>query len=238
VVLLGDSFTFGDEVGDSDTWAAKLAAELPHARVTNRGVLGYGLDQMWITARADLQVLQPEILVVGVTSISVWRLENRWGAWRKPRVELQGDELTVVDTPVPTPDEVIQADRFRSRALDVLLLWWERMMPNRSTWSELSVVTTQLFTEMDAVAEKHGAQVMWVYLPQQEEFLDRPRPLRVRELLSSYCAETSSECLDLTDTFREATSSGAPLSRGAHWAPAGHDLVSDAVAPTLRAMLD
>jgi len=46
ILVLGDSFTFGEDVSDDETYASALGRFLPEAEVLNFGVHGYGLDQM------------------------------------------------------------------------------------------------------------------------------------------------------------------------------------------------
>jgi hypothetical protein len=41
-LILGDSFTFGDEVSDNETYSYYLQQMLPHTEVINMGVHGYG----------------------------------------------------------------------------------------------------------------------------------------------------------------------------------------------------
>ena len=45
LLATGDSFTYGAEAADADTWPARLQGLL-HLRVANGGVPGYGLDQI------------------------------------------------------------------------------------------------------------------------------------------------------------------------------------------------
>src|SRR3979411_433104 len=49
ILAVGDSFTFGDEVNDGQTWPAQLQL-LTGRRVLNGGVSGYGFDQNLIRA--------------------------------------------------------------------------------------------------------------------------------------------------------------------------------------------
>ena len=44
ILALGDSFVFGDQVSNAESWPAQLEAKL-RRRVINAGVFGYGLDQ-------------------------------------------------------------------------------------------------------------------------------------------------------------------------------------------------
>ena len=49
ILAVGDSFTFGDEVNDGQTWPAQLQ-HLTGRRVLNGGVSGYGFDQTVLRA--------------------------------------------------------------------------------------------------------------------------------------------------------------------------------------------
>ena len=46
IVTLGDSYTFGDEVSDDETYSHYLERCLPDTEVMNFGLSGYGHDQM------------------------------------------------------------------------------------------------------------------------------------------------------------------------------------------------
>ncbi len=64
-LTVGDSYTFGDQVSDSDTWPSRLQAQTTHS-VVNAGVCGYGLDQSVLRAEALIKELHPEVLILGV----------------------------------------------------------------------------------------------------------------------------------------------------------------------------
>jgi len=53
ILVLGDSYTFGEEVSDGETYAAVLDDLLPEADVLNLGVHAYGHDQMWLYLRDE-----------------------------------------------------------------------------------------------------------------------------------------------------------------------------------------
>jgi hypothetical protein len=72
VLCLGDSFTFGAEVSDAETWPAYLE-ELVPARVVNGGVFGYGLDQIVLRAERLVPLLKPDLLLVGLIPDDIGR---------------------------------------------------------------------------------------------------------------------------------------------------------------------
>jgi hypothetical protein len=101
ILAVGDSFTFGDEVGDSETWPAQLQ-RLSHRRVLNGGVGGYGFDQIVMRAERLAKAYRPEIIVVSFIADDIHRIEMRrlWGA-DKPYFELDGNKPVLRNVPVP-----------------------------------------------------------------------------------------------------------------------------------------
>ena len=59
LLAVGDSFVFGDQVSDEETWPALLERALHH-RVINGGVFGYGIDQVVIRAEQLMDVYDVE----------------------------------------------------------------------------------------------------------------------------------------------------------------------------------
>ena len=63
IALVGDSFTFGDDVLYEETWAHKLEQSLPNGcRVLNFGVTGYGIDQMYLRYVKDVVAWRPTVV--------------------------------------------------------------------------------------------------------------------------------------------------------------------------------
>ncbi len=64
LVMLGDSTTFGQGVGDTETIAAYLQKLLPDQFVLNTGVSGYNIGQETATFSAKVLPLEPKTLVL------------------------------------------------------------------------------------------------------------------------------------------------------------------------------
>ena len=120
VLLLGDSYTHGDEVPFEQTWGAflekKLAEAGVHADVINLGVPGYGMDQAylrWKTAGAafspDLVILgfQPENLKRNLNILRMLYYKPSNIPFSKPRFVRAGRYLELVNVPTPSPDELL-----------------------------------------------------------------------------------------------------------------------------------
>lgn len=106
VLVVGDSYTFGDEVSDGETWPAQLAQQ-SGIRVLNGAVSSFGLDQMILRAEALDPIYQPDIIVVALIADSVNRVgaRVRHGA-HKPFFVVRDDALALQNVPVPRADRV------------------------------------------------------------------------------------------------------------------------------------
>ena len=74
VLAVGDSFTFGDEVEDDETWPAYLE-EVLNQRVLNAGVGAYGIDQAVLRAEALLDQHDPDVVILAFISDDINRTE-------------------------------------------------------------------------------------------------------------------------------------------------------------------
>jgi GDSL-like Lipase/Acylhydrolase family len=101
ILAVGDSYTYGEEVGDGETWPAHLQRLMNH-RVLNAGASGYGFDQSVLRAEQIAAVRRPSAIVVAFIADDIRRTEMRrqWGA-EKPYFDFQGDGLVLRNVPVP-----------------------------------------------------------------------------------------------------------------------------------------
>ena len=103
ILAVGDSFTFGDEVDDGETWPAALERRIGRP-VWNGGVFGYGLDQMVLRAEALLTRGGFDTLIVSAIPDDVLRCAYSYRFGHKPYFDLEAGELVLRNVPVPTPD--------------------------------------------------------------------------------------------------------------------------------------
>ena len=136
IVAVGDSFTFGDEVNDDETWPAWLERTLERP-VTNGGVFGYSFGQSILRAEAILDEQPADWLVVAFIPSDIDRCEcSKWYAW-KPYFDLKDRGLVLHTPPVELPPDAGEArmKRFKnalgySALLDSVLAhtptraWW------------------------------------------------------------------------------------------------------------------
>jgi hypothetical protein len=120
VALIGDSHAFSFEVPFEESWGYHLQRFLgDDVQVLNFGVDGYGIDQMYLRYQRDVRPWKPQVLVIGfighdlLRTMAVYPIVTfGWpGYLVKPRFAIEHRELTLLNVPLPTPNEVLGASR-------------------------------------------------------------------------------------------------------------------------------
>lgn len=143
MVTVGDSFTHGDGVSNSETWEARLEEARADLEVVNLGVGGYGTDQAFLRWRRDGRGLAAHFAILGLWPENVCRnlnvvryfLAPNSGYGSKPRFVLESGALRLVGVPVLAGESLVTAVTApeRSAALredywmiadDVQPKWW------------------------------------------------------------------------------------------------------------------
>ena len=116
IALLGDSYTFGQEVAYEDTWGYVLEKSLgPEFQVLNFGVPGYGVDQEFLRFERDVRLWKPRIVMFAINSGAVRRtmivytfLSRRdWNyPFSKPRFIIRDGEVKEMNVPALSPETI------------------------------------------------------------------------------------------------------------------------------------
>ena len=109
ITLYGDSFTYGSDVLDQDTWG-NILSNRTQCRVGNYGVPGYGTDQAFLRFQKNFGDTAP-VSILGIFPHNILRNVNQYRYLLapstksifgfKPRFVLEADQLRLA--PLPTP---------------------------------------------------------------------------------------------------------------------------------------
>lgn len=120
IALVGDSFTFGEEVTYEESYGYHLEQMLGSPfRVLNFGVPGYGLAQMFLRYERDARPWKSKISIFGFISGDLRRTlwvypflgSFRWGnPYSNPRFILTEGELALINTPLLTSDAIFSGE--------------------------------------------------------------------------------------------------------------------------------
>jgi hypothetical protein len=231
ILALGDSFTFGDEVSDDETYAHNLERFLCDTEVLNLGVSGYGHDQMLLYLKQEGVKYQPDVVLVGFVQLDVPRNIFKFFGYAKPKFELHGNELRLTNVPILSPEEMRDREFYRLKMLDVGIMLYERLR-----WRfgfadrESRELTRAILDEIVATVRRAGAIPIFVYLPAGAEIMGRGEGIGPNERpLYNYCQERQLRCLFLSGLFQEAVRKGVKFNRQGHWQANGHAIVAQAI---------
>jgi len=248
ILAVGDSYTYGDEVSDSETWPAHLQ-RLTGTRVLNAGVSGYGFDQIVLRAEKVAAQRKLSAIVVGFIADDLRRTEMRrlWGA-EKPYFDIAGDRLVLRNVPVPPrPDAGATLGLWQRalghsllfdfvlRRLDLLHNWFgdHIRVHAEGDGERIACLLTGRLAELRRLS---GARVLVMaqYDPmvwREPRFADEQR--RITQAVLG-CARRAG--LDVLDTF-EPLSKAEPKGLYDRWHmnDAGNKLIASLVATALAA---
>ena len=101
ILATGDSFTFGEEVHDDESWPAILET-ITHTPVINAATGAWGTDQTVMRAEQMIEIAHPSVIAVGILWYDVDRTEMAvFAGSPKPYFTIEGGELVLRNVPVP-----------------------------------------------------------------------------------------------------------------------------------------
>ena len=243
IVAAGDSYTFGDEVLDRETWPARLQERM-HVPVINGGVFAYGIDQAVLRAERLIDARHPAVVLLAFISDDINRAElvfyNGW----KPYFEFDGAELTLKNVPVPTDSvPVPRFARLRSALSHSYLFsavlrraaqrWWTWGRAVRAH-ADGERVAVELLDRLRTHARQNDATLVVIALPTGGRLGGSGRSERIVEQARG----RGINVLDLGPIVQEISADTLPLMfrpRG-HYAPAMNERIAVRVAAYLEAL--
>lgn len=229
IVVIGDSFTFGEYVTDDETYAAQLESLLPNTEVLNLGVHGYGLGQMHLRLLRDGFAYQPDLVIVAVYSNDIDRAVLSFRDFAKPRYVWDGDELTLTNTPIEPPEThpigSPQSYMPRSYFLGAVhrLVW---RYVNRSVFAPKWELCRRILDETLQACNSNKASVLVVSIP-----TTALGELRYPgKMLSAWAASNNTPYLNLAEVYSKMSDQDRARLYKGHWTPYGHQIAAKAIA--------
>ena len=193
LTLYGDSYTYGSEVSDRETWSHVLSRRF-RCRVGNFGVGGYGTDQSLLRFTAN-DADEAPVSILGLFPANMMRNVNQYRHLRtgdsplgfKPRFVVEGDSLRLIPKPDPTYGEfqILKDDLGR-------LLPPEAFQPGAAVgpvpFGFPFTLTVGRLLFHDQVRNWLLGQPSWI------DFLDSDHPSRALQVTTGICRQFMKEC--------------------------------------------
>lgn len=247
VLAVGDSFTFGDEVEDGETWSARLE-EILNKRVLNAGVGAYGIDQAFLRAELLLDEYDPDVVILSFISDDINRTEYSYysyGRGWKPYFEYENGSLMLRNIPVPQEPAPRGSRGFQTvrRALSysdladavlrrIAILWWPGHRVIQRIHHDGESVSADLLARLDGLTRGRRGQFIAIALATNGLIGGNTRLAN----LVKGAREKGFQVLDLsTETLKLRPSELQNLFLpGGHYSPAMNRAVAEHIAAFLH----
>ena len=230
IVLVGDSFTFGEIVSDDETFAALLQRDFPNTEILNLGIHGWAHDQMLIHLREHGLPHHPDIVILGYVAEDQSRNMLDFRSYAKPRFVLDGDSLRLIGSPVPSPEETLRTDWMRPRTIDLVSTIRYMAEGQAGRRAKRERITAAILGEMSREVVKAGAIPVFAYLANGRENAGKGPLGDDERWFNSLCQRLPAvHCLSTRPLFDQKVAAGQTFKLKGHWDPAGHVVVAEAI---------
>jgi hypothetical protein len=244
VLCVGDSFTFGAKLADADTMPARLEMELNRGparpwEVLNLGVEGYGTDQQWLHLAEKGLRYRAHVVVLGFFEENLERNVRSFRDYAKPYFTLEGGRLSLRNTPVPSPEEILaRRPPFPRFYLGSLLGGIVNEFRASISIGELADtragrVTLAILDAMREAVVSRGAAFVLMSIPRPI----LPRPSDTELLLARWAARTNTPLLNLRTAYLALPDTERHRLYRGHWTPEGAAVTARLVAGEVRQAL-
>ena len=243
ILCLGDSFTFGQGVGNREAWPYLLEKELKKKfrkrdiQVVNAGVPGYGTDEELEVLRLRGPEYRPDLVVTQFFAGNDFD-DNRMLA--REAYEVRNGMLHGKSSDRPW---WIQANHRLKSFSHLYTIVSERMgyvAMRMGLYGKIDRSLSEYFTEDDArvttnllvqigeTAKELGAKPFFVFVPDKAKvFSDIYEPSRAASVVQDAAMQAKVPWIDLTETLmRRADRLDLYYSEDSHWTPLGHQIVA------------
>jgi len=209
ILVVGDSFTFGSDADDADTWPSRLQSLDRRLHVINLAAPGYGVDQMYITAHEEIRTYRPRLVILAFIEDDLLRATLRFREFKKPRFELVGVRLVLTNTPIGSIDDVYRevhgelGDDRPSPLRTVELgrnLYRALRIRYRCLWPSARL-NRRIIEETRETAGEMGADFLLVYLASNLEIQDPGYASAGEEFFRRFVIEHRVEALNTRPDF-------------------------------------
>lgn len=156
--ILGDSFTFGDEVNDNETFSYLLNENYPNKKFYNLGVSSYGYDQALLTLQKYIGLYRPKMVMLAFNFTDLERALLSFHDFSKPyfTIDDQG-ELMLHKEHLRTPKETLEGHPYKSFLIDLIkILYWRHHWGNEEYWKNLKTLNEKIISKISDISKRNG----------------------------------------------------------------------------------
>lgn len=230
ILAIGDSFTFGECVNDSETFPHYLSIAMDSAEVINLAVHGYGQDQILLRLESEGVKYHPDIVVMGFLNDDMNRNRMSFKDYAKPYFVLEEDSMILQGVPVPAPQSYLEKPRMKSLSMVSALISGYLTKDFDDYTNNLS---SRILDRIVKACDSINAPLVLVYLPWKDEcFANRPW----HSALDSFAISHNVTVIDPTAAMHEflKTQKSPESHFDCHYSPALNQVLGEKIGEELK----
>ena len=254
IVCSGDSVTFGEHVGNDQTFCSLLADLDPKLETINMGQVGYGVDQAYLWYRRDADDIEVDVHLFAFITHDFMRMQyDKFMGIPRPVVVLEDGGPVVTNVPIsestyamPTwlAETLNSADGLRTLQLANGIRKKLNLAPRKvpGAWDargaeEVKAVVSGLFEELRDYDAAQSRATVLVYFPSVEELQQPNSELAYwMSVVESNARRLDVPFINFVELFGElpAADVGRLFVDGYHFSEEGNALVARKLLEYLR----
>lgn len=226
VLFIGDSFTEGSEVSDSNAFPSRLQELRPDLKVVNAGVPGYSHSQMLLLLKEELRNCKPDFVVLGFDRDDVGRNQLTFNGFSKPGHTIMNEQLKLMNANVDPPEEILRT----SGSISSAFLFFRFLVSEKKEFSVQSdtEVAKLLIHEMKRACDSSSADFLVAMIATPDEIKDGSFEHRNKPFIHYFQEDSIPIVLLHRDLAAEHGIKG-DRRPGGHWGEQGNRIIARVV---------
>ena len=249
ILTIGDSFTFGEEVNNNQTFPFYLQEILPNTEVINLGVCGYGHDQMYLYLKEEGIKYNPDFVILGFVNADIKRNILMFRTYSKPKFKLISNKLYLTNSPV-CQESILKTTIYKLKLLNILVIIGEEIsnrIPIIKSYKEKAKIKLTAAILDEIVKTVYDADsipiIVHITVPAEIDILRKETSLKNEEkrflkdyyndksFLSAYCNKRRIYYIDTQALLlaEAEKANGTRLVTRGHWDHIGNYIVAKSI---------
>lgn len=247
IIAIGDSFTFGHGVKESDRYSNILNSMLKNTEVMNMGASGYSTAQQYLLLKQEGVKLKPDLVILGYYITNI-RRNLEYDPY--PRFKIENGELELKNFPVSSKasqrrvgDVYKKNNEYSTQRISVFFQFLQNKfiklkkrldpLPQYNDGHEGIILLEKLLMETNNIVKDIGGKLLIVIIPHHSYYIGRLSSFVTRrpfDVLEEFGRKNGIPFLNLLPIFEKYSKNSDGrnliLKGDAHWNKEGNLLAA------------
>ncbi len=241
IMAVGDSFTYGLGVVDSDAYISQLGEQLD-VQAVNAGVNAYGIDQAFLMWQEEGVELAPDVVILGYFVDDFFR--NGLSIRDRPKPYFRYDEQTQTFDLAGAPVNDIDSEELaltleKSGGLRIVqaLSWLKNKigrafgMYDLAALSERGEISAYILEQINNSVSENGGRLIIIFIGHCFDGI--PENEWIEESVLESCDKYGIQCINMAEKMRQAEFNTF-YDSNCHWSEDGHAFAAAELASFIQ----